>query len=82
MSEERPTGFRTADGGNGTRRITDIGHDPWRVKELSGVVTFKRADASALKVTELDFNGYSVKEIGSAKEIKLSEDVMYYLIGR
>jgi len=82
MSEERPTGFRTVDAGNGSRRITDIGHDPWRVRELSGVVSLKRADASGLKVTELDFNGYPVKEVGSAKEIKLSADVMYYLIGR
>jgi len=82
MSEERPTGFRTADAGNGTRRVTDIGRDPWRVKELSGVVSLKRADASGLKVTELDFNGYPVKEVGSAKEIKLSGDVVYYLIGR
>jgi hypothetical protein len=80
MSEERPTGFRTTDIGNDTHRITDLGHDPWRVEELSGTVAFKRADAATLKVTALDFNGYPMHAVGTASEIKLAPNVIYYLV--
>ena len=34
MSEERASGFATEDAGNGVKKITDIGHDPWQVKKL------------------------------------------------
>jgi len=82
MSEERPTGYRTEDAGNGKHRITDIGRDPWLVKELSGTVKLKRADAASLKVTALDFNGYPLKEVGTAAEIRLGAQTVYYLITR
>ncbi len=45
MSEEKPTDFRTEPAPGGDKRITSIGHDPWLVKELDGVVKFKRPDA-------------------------------------
>jgi hypothetical protein len=80
MSEERPTGFRTEDAGNGKHRIIDIGRDPWLVKGLAGVVKLKRPDAASLKVTALDFNGYPLKPMGAATEIHLRPDTMYYLI--
>jgi len=81
MSEERTSGYRTADAGNGKRRITDIGHDPWLVKELNGTVNFKCPDAGRLKVMPLDFDGYPTKRIaGSAKEIQLDARTIYYLI--
>jgi hypothetical protein len=82
MSEERSSGFRTQPAGNGEHRITDIGHDPWLVKELSGTVKLKRADAASLTVTALDFNGYPLKSVGTATEIKLNRETVYYLIAR
>ena len=82
MSEERTTNFRTEDAGNGQHRITDIGRDPWLIKELTGVVKFNRPDAADLKVTQLDFNGYPVNSVGNATQIKLNGRTVYYLITR
>jgi hypothetical protein len=50
------------------------------VKELAGTVKLKRPDAARLKVTALNFNGYPAKDAGTAAEIKLLPDVVYYLI--
>jgi hypothetical protein len=82
MSEERPSEFRSEPAGTGLKRITRLGHDPWLVKELEGVVRFKRPDASQLKVTALDPNGEPVKEAGTANEIRLRPATVYYLIAR
>ena len=80
MSEERPTNFRTQPAGNGLHRITDIGRDPWLVKELTGAVKFHRADSGSLAVDALDFNGYPVRQVGLATGFKLDRETMYYLI--
>jgi hypothetical protein len=80
MSEEKPTDFRTEPAPGGELKITNIGHDPWLVKELDGVVKFKRPDASKLRVTALDFNGDPVQSIGTAREIRLLPSTIYYLI--
>jgi hypothetical protein len=40
------------------KRITNLGSDPWQVRELNGTVRFKRVDAARMKVTALDFNSY------------------------
>ena len=80
MSEEKPTGWKTQPAGNGTLRVTHIGHDPWQVKDLSGTVKLKRADATQLKVTLLDANGYPIKSLGTADQIPLATDSLYYLI--
>jgi hypothetical protein len=80
MSEDQPSGYRTEDAGKGMKRIVDIGRNPWLVKDLAGAVKFKRADAASLKVTRLDFNGYPLKAIGAANEIKLDSQSVYYLI--
>jgi hypothetical protein len=82
MSEEHPTGFATEETSTGEHRITHIGRDPWLVKEFAGTVTFKRADVASLKVTPLDFNGYPLKEMGTAGEIKLGAETVYYVIER
>jgi hypothetical protein len=82
MSEERPTNFRTQPTGNGLHRITDIGRDPWLVKELTGTIKFHRTDAGSLAVTRLDFNGYPVRNVGLATGFKLDGETMYYLIAR
>ena len=46
MSEERSSGFTTEAAEAGSRRIKNLGHDPWQVKKLSGTVGFKRTDAA------------------------------------
>jgi hypothetical protein len=82
MSEDKASQFRAEQAGNGLQRIVEIGRDPWLVKKLSGVVNFKRADAGQMKVTALDFNGYRKGEAGTAAEIKLKADTVYYLVER
>ncbi|HET6423699.1 MAG TPA: hypothetical protein VFG20_08460 [Planctomycetaceae bacterium] len=80
MSEEGATGFATEAVDPRTKRIVDIGRDPWQVKRLNGTVSFQRPDAKQLKVTALDFNGHRSKVIGNASKISLQSDVLYYLI--
>jgi hypothetical protein len=80
MSEEKATDFRAEPMPNGDQRITSIGHDPWLVKELDGVIKLRRADASELKVTALDHNGEPAKPMGTAATIRLLPSTIYYLI--
>ena len=82
MSEEQNSDWQTQDIGANQKKIINIGHDPWMVKKLSGTVTFKRPDAATLKVTRLDFNGYRVQAIGSALQIHVAAEAVYYLIER
>jgi hypothetical protein len=80
MSEEKASDFRTEPVSPGLQRITSIGHDPWLVKAIEGVVKLKRPDAARLRVTVLDANGYPVRAVGTAAEIQLAPDTLYYLI--
>jgi hypothetical protein len=80
MSEEKASGFQTEDGANGSKKIIAIGVDPWLVKQFSGTVSFKRADAAQLKVTALDFNGYPAGIPQSGKQITLQPSTLYYLV--
>jgi len=80
MSEEKASDFHTEPVTEGVKRITNIGKDPWLVRELSGTVTLKRADAYQLKVTALDFNGYAGEHCGTAERIRLRPTTLYYLI--
>jgi len=80
MSEEQNSGWKTEDIDGGKKRIVSIGKDPWTFKALSGTVRFLRSDAGELKVTALDPNGRAVAEHGSAKDIQLRPDTLYYLI--
>jgi len=82
MSEEQETKHQTEPVSPTVKRIVNIGTDPWQVRELEGIVRFKRADAAQLKVTALDFNGYPAGAAGTAQEIKLQRATMYYLIAR
>ncbi len=82
MSEEKATGFATEPAGEGVHRITDIGRDPWLVREFAGTVRFRRADAERLKVMALDLAGRPDRPLGDAREIALLPDRAYYLITR
>ena len=78
MTEEKPTGFETEDAGEGLKRITSLGSDPWLFREPSGTVRLK----TKAKVTALDLNGYPVREMGSTEEIRLDPKTVYYLLER
>ncbi|MGH7870456.1 MAG: hypothetical protein ACREP9_23130, partial [Candidatus Dormibacteraceae bacterium] len=78
MSEEQETGHRTETVSPTVKRILDVGSDPWQVRKLEGIVRFKRSDAARLKVTALDFNGYPAGSTGSATEIHLQPNTLYY----
>ena len=80
MSEERASGFATEDAGNGLRKITDIGRDPWQVKKLQGTVKFK--SGSELKIQPLDFHGYPKGDPIRGAEFKLAPETVYYLVTR
>jgi len=78
MSEEAATGFATEDAGNGVKKITNIGRNPWRVKTLEGSVKFK----DSMQIQPLDFNGYPAGTATRGAELKLAPQTMYYLVTR
>ena len=81
MSEEKNFGWETGTE-TGLREIKNIGATPLVIKNLSGTVSFKRADAGQLKITPLDFNGYALpqdKQLGAAP-LTLQPNVLYYLV--
>lgn len=79
-SEELPYQWAT-DKPSGKRTLTNCGTSPLLVKDFAGLVTLKRADATALTVTPLDFNGYRIAGApGHGTAITLLRDVAYYLI--
>jgi hypothetical protein len=80
MTEEKAAGFTTEPAGEGVKRITNIGQDPWLFRQIRGTLQFKRPDAARLKVTSLDFNGYPTGVTGSAAKFALSPATAYYLI--
>lgn len=80
MSEERASGFVTEDAGNGMKKITNIGRDPWLVKALQGLVHFKAATAP--QIQRLDFNGQAKGPAERSKDLKLDRDTTYYLVTR
>ncbi len=82
MSEESTSNFQVDSPTNQVKRIVEIGTDPWRVKDIEGRISLKRADAAELKVTPLDFDGYAQGEAGSARDIRLRPTTLYYLIAR
>ena len=82
MSEERETGRQSEAVSAGVQRLVTMGTDPWMIRELSGSVRFKRADASQLEVTALDHNGYPAGAAGDASGIKLRPDTLYYLVSK
>ncbi len=80
MTEEQSSGFRSSGESGRRRRIESIGHDPWLVREIHGQVRFHRADASSMRVTPLDHNGAKQQSTGTADQIELAPQTIYYLI--
>jgi len=80
MSEERPSNYAEEPAGNGLFRITNIGQDPWLIRDVTGAVTLRRPDAATLKVTPLDGNGYPAGAPVSGPTIQLQPGIPYYSI--
>jgi hypothetical protein len=77
MSEESNYGWQTS-AEEGVREITNLGAAPLVVRNLQGTVSLKRADAAQLKVTALDFNGYTKRQLAKNRVISLAPDTLYY----
>jgi hypothetical protein len=82
MSEERESDRQTEETAPNIKKLVRLGRNPWMLKEFEGTVRFKRADASELKVKALDANGYAKADAGTAAEIKLLPDTLYYFISK
>lgn len=82
MSEEKASGFQSETVAEGVQRIVKIGTRPWLVKEFKGTVSFKRSDASQLKVTALDAHGNAASSVATAEPVTLQPTTLYYLISR
>jgi hypothetical protein len=80
MTEDNNNGWSAP--GQGMRKVVDIGGPPLVVRNLSGRVTFKRGDASSLKVSPLDFNGYrsGAASLGATGTLELKPRTLYYVI--
>jgi hypothetical protein len=76
MSEEKTSGFETEPAGENTKRITDIGRDPWRVKEFAGRIEFARE----VSLQPLDLNGRPDGRSVTARSFELQPTTVYYLV--
>lgn len=79
MSEEQNKGWRVTTK-DGVHRIESLGSEPWQVKRMRGDVRFMRPDAARMRVTVLDATGARGRELGTAAEVRLQGDALYYLI--
>ncbi len=86
MTEDRNYGWKTREvkvEGKRRKKITSLGAPPIVVRQIAGLVSFKRADATELRVTGLDHNGYRRQELaGSAANVRLLPDCLYYVISK
>lgn len=80
MTEERPSGFTDEPLGQGRFRITQLGTDPWLIREPQGIVRLMRSDAAKLRVIPLDANGDPQGKPTRADRIELLANAVYYLI--
>ena len=62
------------------KEIVNIGTAPLVVRKVEGSISLLRPDASALKVTALDHNGYARGSVEGRRKIDLLPDVLYYHI--
>lgn len=80
MSEDKNWGWKTAPADKGLTRIESLGGPPLLVRNLTGTVTLTCPDASSLKITALDANGYPVAKVGVGPKLDLRPGTLYYLI--
>lgn len=80
MTEEQASGFAKEVVEDNVYRIKDIGHDPWRVRKIEGMVSFKRPDAGKLRVTPLSPGGRPGQPAGNAARLRLGAETLYYVL--
>lgn len=80
MTEDKPYGWTTTEGP--MFEIVSTGQPPIVVREARGTITWNRPDASALRITALDLNGYPIGEVGRGDGFPLRPNVLYYLVER
>lgn len=78
MSEERPTGRETTALADGRLQITQLGTDPWQVREFQGHVSLP--GGNTYQVQPLDALGYPAGDVKKLSEIPLEAETLYYLI--
>jgi hypothetical protein len=57
-----------------------LGTAPLMVKDIAGHVALRRPDAGELNVVALDWNGYPAEKVGTADDIELKPETLYYFI--
>ncbi|MBI5724372.1 MAG: hypothetical protein HZA50_10475 [Planctomycetes bacterium] len=64
-------------------QITSLGESPICVRKFAGTISLNRPDVASIRVTPLDCQGYPdpEKKVESAKEFKLLDTTMYYILG-
>ncbi|MHC4716982.1 MAG: hypothetical protein ACYS5V_08435, partial [Planctomycetota bacterium] len=83
MTEERPYGFRAADG-----KITDLGGAPFGIRRIDAAVTINLPGPAPLTATALDENGYptnkpvKVDHTGPTATLRLAPDAVYHVLRR
>lgn len=82
MSEEKPRGFATEPAEKGARRITNLGSDPWMVRQFDGTISLKGKSLANLKVSALDLNGYPAQPLATGDKLTLDSKTLYYLLTR
>ena len=93
MTEEQQYGYKTEPAKHSFAKgqaeidclkVVTTGDAPICVRKFAGSVSLKRADAGKLKVTALDPNGHTIKELpagsGDSLKIELLPDCLYYAI--
>ena len=80
MSEERPSGWRSAPATQGRMRVVETGGAPWEIRPLAGTVEIRRPDADAMTVRALDGSGPTGRLIGNARRIALEPGTIYYVL--
>lgn len=82
MSEEKASGFETELVSERVKRITQIGQDPWLVRQLGGTIHFKGQETGTLTIQPLDLNGYPKGEALRGPQLQLEPQTIYYLVTR
>lgn len=82
MTEDQNYNWKTTEGD--VKTILNTGAAPLEVKEISGTVELKSANASGMVALALDVNGYKKKKVSTGAEgkikVDLEKDTIYYIL--
>lgn len=77
MSEEQPTDFAATEN-SGLKKITNLGRDPWLVKNIRAKIRFN----TQVVIAPLDQNGYPGAQSSKTSEMTLDSSTIYYQLVR